>query len=581
MGRESRVEGRGTRDKGRASLSSRAMRGIPWRRRNFLAVLGMTSALGMTPGIPAAAGAQTDARIDSIFAEWQGTDRPGCAVGVRRASRAVHLAAYGMANLEYGVPLTAGSVLESGSVAKQFTAAALVLLAQRGRLTLDDDIRRYLPEVPDFGWTITIRHLLTHTSGLRDQWGLLSLRGSPPGSQVHTMPLILDLVSRQRMLNFPTGEEYLYSNTGYALAAMIVERASGRSLARFSAEEFFTPLGMSRTQWRDDYRRIVPDRATAYSREGGQFVQNMPFTMVYGNGGLLTTVGDLLIWNDALTDGTVPGGAELVRELETVGRLRDGSAIGYALGLGIGSYRGVRQVGHSGSTAGYSTYLVRYPDERLSIAVLCNVAGAGATQYARRIADLFLPEGPASGPPSPVAVVEPALLASLAGTYHDTTSDRFVTFRVRDGGLVTGGSGPGTPLTALEGMRFWSSAGGSYAFEREGDGWRVRQWADGWRTYLPARGVDTARLRLTEYTGWYRSDELDVLYEATVEEGSVMLRSRPGGPIELTPIYPDGFRAGGRTVRFMRDPGGAVIGFRIFADRVRDVRFRRVAGGQS
>jgi CubicO group peptidase (beta-lactamase class C family) len=540
---------------------------------NVLALLAASVLL-----VPAAA-AQSDPRIDSVFAEWNRPDAPGCAVGVRYQGRTVHLKGYGMANLEYGVPLTAETVLESGSVAKQFTAAALLLLAQQGRLSLDDDIRRYLPEVPDFGHTITIRHLLHHTSGLRDQWGLLTFKGSPPGSQVHTIPLILDLVSRQRMLNFRPGEEYLYSNTGYTLAGVIVQRVSGQSLAQFSLEHLFRPLGMTRTQWRDDYRRIVPNRATAYAREGSQFVQTMPFTMVYGNGGLLTTVGDMLIWNDALTSGSVPGGPALVREIETTGTLNDGSSIAYALGVSVGRYRGARQVGHSGSTAGYSTYLVRYPEVPLSIAVFCNVANANPTQYARRIADLFLPPVGDPAPPGRQVTVRAALLDSLAGVYHDTTTDQFVTFVARDGQLQVvgaGGGGGGAALLALEGMRFWHPTAGSYRFERSEAGWRVIQTDEGRREYVPRVAVDSTRLRLADYVGWYRSDELDVEYEVLEHQGGLALRLRPGDPVGLVPIYPDGFRSAGRTVRFMRGRDGAVVGFRVFAGRVRDLRFTRV-----
>jgi CubicO group peptidase (beta-lactamase class C family) len=206
-----------------------------------------------------------DPRIDSLFSGWARTEGPGCIAGVKQSGKTVHLKAYGMANLEYGVPLTTESVSESGSLAKQFTSAAITLLAKQGKLSLDDDIRKHLPEVPNFGRTITIRNLLTHTSGLRDQWALLGLAGWPPGTQVHSIPLILDLVSRQRMLNFEPGSLYLYSNTGYVLAATIVQRVSGKSLAEWSQDNLFQPLGMKNTEWRDDYRRVVKGRATAYS----------------------------------------------------------------------------------------------------------------------------------------------------------------------------------------------------------------------------------------------------------------------------------------------------------------------------
>ncbi|HEY4129148.1 MAG TPA: serine hydrolase domain-containing protein, partial [Gemmatimonadaceae bacterium] len=225
---------------------------------------------------PLSARAQTDVgpRIDAIFARFK-PNTPGCAVGLAKDGQTVYTHGYGSANLEYGVPLTDSTVLESGSVAKQFTASAMVLLAQDGKLSLDDDIRKYLPEVPDFGKKISIRNLLTHTSGLRDQWGLLGIEGRGPGTQVHSTANTLDLVVHQKMLNFPPGSEYLYSNTGYALAAIIIERVSGESLQAFTQERLFRPLGMTHTQWRDDFTRVVPNRATAYSESNGEFHQDM------------------------------------------------------------------------------------------------------------------------------------------------------------------------------------------------------------------------------------------------------------------------------------------------------------------
>jgi CubicO group peptidase (beta-lactamase class C family) len=231
--------------------------------------------------------------LDMIFGSIA-PKAPGCGVGVTVPDAPTLIAAYGQADLEHPEPLTAATIFETGSLAKQFTAAAMLLLVQDGKLSLDDDIRRYLPEMPDYGTPITVRHLLTHTSGLREQWSLMALTGNGPGTQAHTMPMILDLASRQKGLNFKPGAEFLYTNTNYALAAMIIERVSGQSLQRFTDLRLFQPLGMRETRWREDFRTVVPNRAMAYAPAGDGFIANMPFTSVYGNGGLLTTVGDLL-----------------------------------------------------------------------------------------------------------------------------------------------------------------------------------------------------------------------------------------------------------------------------------------------
>jgi CubicO group peptidase (beta-lactamase class C family) len=520
-------------------------------------------------------------RVDSVFSRWN-RDTPGCAVGVARNGATLLTRGYGMANLEYGVPLGADAVLESGSVAKQFTSAALALLQLEGRLSLDDDVRRYLPEVPAFGGqVITIRHLLTHTSGLRDQWGLLSLMGSPPTTQVHTLPLILHLVSRQRDLNFPVGSEYLYSNTGYALAAVIVQRVSGQSLAEFSRERFFKPMGMTRTQWRDDYKRIVPGRATAYERRpAGGYAQLMPFTNVYGNGGLLTTVGDMLRWNQALSDGTITGGRPLVNLIETRQRLTGGQTIGYALGLSHSTWQGHRQVAHSGSTAGYQTYLTRFPDDGVSIAVFCNASDANPTRAALQVAGLLLPnqERQASGP---VAPVDTAANRAVAGRYRNVASDEILDVLSRPEGLTVR-LGAGAVATPLGDQRYRVGNGTLLEFSGQPGARRVRVTTDDGvaSTLEELAPPDTASMRQADYAGEYESPELGVRYTVAVDGGRLVVRFPPEPEIRLVPLYTEGFMAGGgRTVRFVRDGSGRVVGFLVFAGRVRGLRFERVPGG--
>lgn len=521
-----------------------------------------------------------DARIDSVFAAWDRTDRPGCIAGVKRSGNTLHLKAYGMANLEYGVPLSPESVSESGSVAKQFTSAVVVLLARQGKLSLDDDIRKHLAEVPDFGRTITIRNLLTHTSGLRDQWALLALTGWPPGTQVHSIPLILDLVSRQRMLNFEPGSLYLYSNTGYALAAAIVQRVTGKSLAEWSQDNLFQPLGMTHTEWRDDYRRVVKTRATAYSpiRSGG-WQQDMPFTMVYGNGGLLTTVPDLLRWNDALSAGTAPLTADVVQQLETRGALTDGSTLTYALGLSVDTYRGVREVSHGGATAGYRTFLARWPERELSVAILCNAGSAIPDQYAHQIARTVLGLPADESPPSPAVAATAAELAPLAGAWRDSTNDRIITFRVQGAELSASAGGPSQPLTPLGSMRFWNRITGTFAFERQGENLALMERNNGTHWYNRVNPADTTGVRLEDYEGRYRSDELLMTYTLGVRDGRLVLRLPPDAPVTLQPAYRDGFNAPGRTIRFTRDASGRVTGLRVFAGRALDVRFRKLDNG--
>lgn len=546
--------------------------------------------VGMTTG-SAAQAPQSDlpARVDAIFARFDRTS-PGCGVGLGKDGRTLYTHGYGLANLEYGVPNTDSTVFESGSVAKQFTASALVLLEHDGKLSLDDDIRKYLPEVPSFGGQrITIRNLLTHTSGLRDQWGLLGIEGRGPGLQVHSALTSLDLVAHQKMLNFPPGSEYLYSNTGYALAGLIVQRVSGKTLGEFIEERLFRPLGMTHSQLRDDFTRIVPNRATAYSGSAATgYHTDMPFTNMVGNGGVLSTMSDLLRWNENL-DHPVVGGQSYVNEMQTRMRLTNGRMISYALGLEVVDYDGIREVSHSGSTAGYRTFLARYPDQHVSVAVWCNYAGANPTALAHQVADLVLVKQPLTTAQSQATHVDvpPALLDKWTGTYRDPHTDQTMTLVSAQGGLTTvssRGAAGGGPNTRA--VRFVPLGGPEFTIPL---GRAVFSGSPGHRTFMLVRtDGDTAHyeevrsapasLPATDYVGTYASDELDVRFTIASRGGKLYLQRRPYEEFELRPVYADDFQSGGGlgTLRFARGRDGRVTGFAFYAGRVLDVRFAKV-----
>lgn len=394
---------------------------------------------------PVSAQRQSAIDLDAVFGSIAPT-APGCVAGVAMPGGVNLTEGWGLADLEHPEPLTPDSVFESGSLAKQFTAAAMQLLVQDGRLTLDDDIRRHLPELPDYGTPVTIRNLLNHTSGLREQWSLLALAGNPPGAQVHTQATILDLASRQRGLNFTPGAEYLYTNTNYTLAAILIERVSGQSFQQFTDQRLFQPLGLSHTRWREDFRTVVPGRAMAYAPTDAGFIANMPFTSVYGNGGLLTTIGDLLRWNAFLDAPSVlPGGETLVTALQTPGHLSDGAPIDYALGLEVTRAHGLRLVSHSGSTGGYKTWLGRYPDQEVSVAVMCNNGGVNAVALGEAVADQALRAAgyaveDAAEPAPPVVSTAATIpfdgsgvaLGDYVGTYYSAELDTRIAV-VRDG----------------------------------------------------------------------------------------------------------------------------------------------------
>lgn len=391
-----------------------------------------------------AAAQDTTVRVDSVFRQWTGNETPGCAVGVSRGGRMVLARAYGMADLEHDIPNSPATIFEAGSVSKQFTAAAVMLLVLDGRISLDDDVRKYVPELPDYGTPVRIRHMLNHTSGLRDWGSVAGIAGWGRSDRTHNHYHVVDILSRQRALNFTPGAQYSYSNSGYNLLAIIVARITGTSFGEFSRTRIFEPLGLRNTQWRDDYTRIVKGRSSAYGTRGGTFVIDRPIENVHGNGGLLTTVGDLLIWNEALAAGKL-GGARLTELMVQQGVLNDGSTISYAAGLQVGEYNGVREVSHTGSTSGYRAFLARYPDQQLGVALLCNVGNVNPGTIGHRVADVFLGDAarprvaqttPVNSAPRPASwTPTERQLASYAGEYYSPDAETTLVVSVQNGAL--------------------------------------------------------------------------------------------------------------------------------------------------
>jgi CubicO group peptidase (beta-lactamase class C family) len=397
--------------------------------------------------VPAAVQAQTDLpagvalRVDSVFAAFDGDDAPGCALGIYRGASLSYARGYGMADLEHRVPIGAHTIFDLGSTSKQFTATAVALLAQDGVLTLDDDVRRWIPELPEYERPITIRHLLNHTSGLRDYIGLLSLAGARY-DDVTTAADALAAIVRQRELNFLPGDEFLYSNSGFFLLSEIVQRASGQTLRDFARARIFDPLAMHRTHFLGSYDDIVRDRASAYSPRRDGYRLDMPRWLQTGDGAVFTSVEELLAWHRNYLEPRL-GGAPLVDALHTRGVLTSGDTLTYALGLRIGSYRGLQDVSHGGAWGGYRAEFARFPGAQTSIAVLCNVGNANASLLARRVADIVLGDvlapvaapaaasaaaSPAAPPAPPAVELSPSQQAALAGAYHSRELD--VTYRL-------------------------------------------------------------------------------------------------------------------------------------------------------
>lgn len=392
--------------------------------------------------------------VDSIFAPYANPTSPGCAVGVVQKGALALAKGYGMADLEHSVAIRPDTRFYIASISKQFTAMSIILLAQDGRLSLDDSIQQWVPEVPSFGAKITLRHLLQHTSGLRDYFTLLALSGWPTDGQLSEQQL-LSLVARQKSLNFNPGDEFLYSNTGYALLAIVVKRVSGKSLRDYAAERIFKPLGMTNTMFRDDHTMLVPERALGYQLVGSNYHISQPQFDIVGDGGVYTTVEDLAKWDANFRTGKV-GGKQAISLLQTPGKLNDGQPIPYALAISVGEFHGLKTFSHSGSYGGYRSTFLRVPDKNVSVITLCNTSDAPnslAEQVASvvlnfaaqktTVASIGLPtsslwlSGTAQAPNDSIAVrLRASQLARIAGNYYSSELDLPVTIVARESALV-------------------------------------------------------------------------------------------------------------------------------------------------
>lgn len=502
------------------------------------------------------------------------TPGPGCAVGVSLAGQSVFEKAFGLAEIEHGVANTPQTIFESGSVAKQFTAAALVLLSLDGKLGLDDPVKKYIPELPDYGSPLTIRHLLNHTAGLRDWGSVMSLTGAGRGDRVVNQDLAFDVITHQKALDFIPGAEYSYSNSGYNLAAIIVERVSKQKFAAFTEERLFKSLGMTKSSWRDDYQRIVPGRAQGYSRQGvnAPWRLNMPFMNVYGNGGMLTTIGDWLKWNAMLDSRSM--GAPLVEALETQGVLNDGRKIPYALGLTVSKYKGLRDVSHGGATAGYQTFLARYPDQKLSVAVLCNGTSPSAGGLAASITDEIMGPYPPAPAQSEAVAVPAEQLQKLVGLWSNQKTNTAVrtTF---DRGTLRFGGGSLRPVSAnvfmLGGTRltFTVDKDGKPLYidgNEEGETWRLAAESE-WKP---------ADVELASFAGQWYSEEAQSSVTFVVEGEKAHIFQRPTAKLQLQPLYKDHFSTVGQIVWFTRDKAGKIDKMHVGASRMRDMPFVRL-----
>lgn len=527
--------------------------------------------------------ASPEHRVDSIFADVSGPTSPGCALSVMRDGAPIYERGYGMANLEHGIPITPHSVFHVASVSKQFTAMAVELLVDEGLVSWDDDIREYVPEVPDFGPTITLRHLVHHTSGIRDQWSLLGMAGWRWEADVVTQKDVLDITSRQTALNFEPGEQYLYSNTGFTLLAVVVERVTGKTLRELTTERIFEPLGMEATHFHDDHQMIVRNRAWAYEPdEDGAFGlrNSIPDFDVVGATSLFTTAHEMAAWDRNFHTGAV-GGDDALERLRSRFVLPSGDTIGYAHGLSLGSYRGLRTEGHGGADAGYRSNFLRFPDEGLSVVVLCNFPSADPGGRARRVAEVYLEDrmepvtedGGQEAPGAEAIELSPSDLRTFAGVYRGERPTQLVRLVVLDDTLRID---DGPALRPIGESRFALPDGEEVLFRDDDGSGLVVEAPFGPARQHPIWDPDAGELEA--FAGAYESDELGTLYRLEVEDGELWIHHRKLESRRLRPAWEGGFTARGLVVDFTGDGAEGRDGFRISSGRVWNVRFGRIGG---
>lgn len=535
----------------------------------------------------------TDA-VDQLFAKWNRQESPGCSLGISRNGAVVHERGYGLANLDLGVRITPATVFDAASISKQFTAMSILLLAQRGRLSLDDDVGKHIPDWGDRRHVITIRHLLTHTSGMRDAFLLQGLAPERPG---HINQQIVNVLSRARGFDFVPGSRFEYNNGAYTLLAAIVERVSGQPLPAFAEANIFKPLGMRHTHFHDDAARIVPQRATGYSRGANGFrVAVRTYTdVVVGNAGLFTTVGDLLRWQQNLADVRV-GVPALVTEMQTPAVATGWSdTSGYGFGVEIARHRGLRTIGHGGGDEGRRTYAVRYPDRGLAIAVLCNLDEIDPALLARAVADILLadafPEPAVDTTGTPASPVSLSLqdLQSKVGFYRDPSDDSVGRIFIRDGKLMASENASdsgGFELTPIGQNRFvipGTSVVAEFVPPTSGNPQEIRVTGAGPKpmvSQLITTPFTPSSAELRAFEGTYVSDELHGTYTVVAREPGLVIRIPARSDIPLQPVFTDAF--GGSMVgvaKFSRNPEGTVTAFTAHAAGIRGLRFNRMRQG--
>ncbi|MBW6537559.1 MAG: beta-lactamase family protein [Mariniphaga sp.] len=524
--------------------------------------------------------------IDSLFFEWNNPNTPGCALGIIKDGELIYAKGYGLANMEYDIPNAPSSVFRIGSTSKQFTAACIILLAEQGKLNLNDNLKGFFPDFPDYAEEITLRHLLNHTSGIRDYLQLAYLKGLGD-DDYYTDDNVMEWLVNQSDLNFKPGEEYLYSNSGYWLLGQIVKKVSGMNMADFAMKEIFEPLEMSSTHFHNDHTRIVKNRATGYAIiENGNFKISMTTLGMIGDGGIFTTINDIKKWDDAFYSSNVLS-KTFWEEMTKQGVLNNGDIIAYASGLMIGEYNGLKTIRHGGAFVGYRADILRFPEEQLTIVLFANRSDANPTLKANQVADVLLkgrfsetskPENDKSVNTIPAEEfqinqltgnyeIQPGIILNL--TIKNDSLNVFQTWNKRSFNVVK---------TCGNTFQIPGENDLSFTFSHliEGHTQTLSILYGGRETKAERKKeVDVSGIELNNYSGSFYSQELNVNYNFKFEDGILKAKiENKQTVLDCTIIDMDEFATGFGLIRFQRT-GGIISGFELDAGRVKNLKFEK------
>lgn len=559
--------------RGEGSRAIRSYAQIPLYTLAMMQIAAVVLLLNLFAQTSPARAQNPSQQVDQIFATFNRPGSPGCSLGVIRDGAFVYRKSYGEASLELNVPFSPESVFYVGSISKQFTAASVVLAAEQGSLSLDDDVRKYIPDLPDYGHRITLRQMLNQTSGLRDFFSLIYFSGHD-AADFNTPAEILKLVESQRGLNNVPGDEWVYSNSNYFLLGVVLERATQKTLAQFAEENIFRPLGMTHTRFYDDASAVVPGRVPAYyPGKNGKFLVGWSTTYsIVGGGGLMTTIDDLLKWDDNFYSNRL-GKGTLLRELQTPGVLNSGKHTMYGMGLMLEKYRGLPVVEHDGSLFGYRADILRFPAQRFSVICLCNISKGSPDLRSRQVADLYLKDllQPNATAASTTAKTLPDP-KGFAGQYFDPYAFAIFAFTAENGNLTWGQA-----MQRLSANQFRNYMDDLITFEGQGDSMRATWERNGQVLYVGRKlgEFHLSDAELKDFVGNYRSGEVDGEFLIAFEQGQLMLKNGNNPPIKLTAIAKDEFNAEGSLVIVFHRDAGKVSGLTASAPEARGIEFNR------